>query len=94
MILKILHALGPRHGFGIARRIEQVIEDVLTLNEGTVYSSLLRVAAARLDRGEIGDSPQGGAVVILVPWKPVAVVSGDQPRAALDGAAIAVAVVH
>jgi transcriptional regulator len=43
MILKTLHALGPQHGFGIARRIEQVSEDVLSLNEGTVYTSLLRL---------------------------------------------------
>ena len=43
MILKTLHALGPLHGFGIARRIEQISEDVLQLNEGTVYTSLLRL---------------------------------------------------
>src|SRR5437879_5467875 len=43
MILKTLHALGPLHGFGIARRIEQVSQDVLQLNEGTVYTSLLRL---------------------------------------------------
>jgi PadR family transcriptional regulator, regulatory protein PadR len=43
IILKTLHALGPLHGFGIARRIEQVSEDVLKLNEGTVYTSLLRL---------------------------------------------------
>ena len=43
MILKTLHALGPQHGFGIARRIEQISEDVLTLNEGTVSTSLLRL---------------------------------------------------
>jgi PadR family transcriptional regulator PadR len=43
MILKTLHALGPLHGFGIARRIEQLSEAVLTLNEGTVYTSLLRL---------------------------------------------------
>ena len=43
MILKTLHALGPQHGFGIARRLEQVSEDVLKLNEGTVYTSLLRL---------------------------------------------------
>ena len=55
MILKTLHAVGPLHGFGIARRIwlwshsprplrlEQVSEDVLQLNEGTVYTSLLRL---------------------------------------------------
>jgi PadR family transcriptional regulator PadR len=43
MILKTLHALGPLHGFGVARRIEQVSRDVLQLNEGTVYTSLLRL---------------------------------------------------
>jgi PadR family transcriptional regulator, regulatory protein PadR len=43
MILKTLHTLGPLHGFGIARRIEQVSENVLQLNEGTVYTSLLRL---------------------------------------------------
>ena len=43
MILKTLHALGPQNGFGLARRIEQVSEDVLKLNEGTVYTSLLRL---------------------------------------------------
>ncbi len=43
MILKTLQVLAPQHGFGLARRIEQVSEDVLTLNEGTVYTSLLRL---------------------------------------------------
>ena len=43
MILKTLHALGSLHGFGIARRIEQVSRDVLHLNEGTVYTALLRL---------------------------------------------------
>jgi PadR family transcriptional regulator, regulatory protein PadR len=47
LILKTLHALGPQHGFGIARRIEQVSQDVLTLNEGTVYTSLLRLQQQR-----------------------------------------------
>ena len=43
MVLKALHALGPLHGYGIARRIEQLSEEVLQLNEGTVYTSLLRL---------------------------------------------------
>jgi PadR family transcriptional regulator, regulatory protein PadR len=43
MVLKVLDALGPQHGYGIARRIEQVSEQVLQLNEGTVYTSLLRL---------------------------------------------------
>ena len=43
MVLKALDALGPLHGYGIARRIEQLSEDVLRLNEGTVYASLVRL---------------------------------------------------
>jgi PadR family transcriptional regulator, regulatory protein PadR len=43
MILKTLQALGPMHGFGVARRIEQVSREILQLNEGTVYTSLLRL---------------------------------------------------
>ena len=43
MILKTLQAMGPLHGFGIARRLEQLSQEVLHLNEGTVYTSLLRL---------------------------------------------------
>ncbi len=43
MVLKTLDALGSLHGYGISRRIEQVSEDMLQLNEGTVYASLLRL---------------------------------------------------
>jgi transcriptional regulator len=43
MVLKTLHALGSMHGYGIARRIEQLSKDMLQLNEGTVYTSLLRL---------------------------------------------------
>lgn len=43
MVLKTLQSMGPQHGFGIARRIEQLSGDVLTLNEGTVYTALLRL---------------------------------------------------
>src|ERR1051326_6545145 len=43
LVLKTLQAMGPLHGFGIARRLEQLSEDVLRLNEGTVYTSLLRL---------------------------------------------------
>jgi PadR family transcriptional regulator PadR len=46
MILKTLQAMGPLHGFGIARRLEQVSGDVLRLNEGTVYTSLMRLQQA------------------------------------------------
>ncbi len=43
MVLKTLDVMGPLHGFGIARRIEQVSANALHLNEGTVYASLLRL---------------------------------------------------
>jgi len=56
MILKTLHALGPLHGFGIARRIEQVSRDVLQLNEGTVYTSLLRLQQQAWIAAEWGTS--------------------------------------
>jgi transcriptional regulator len=56
MILKTLYALGPQHGFGIARRIEQISEHVLKLNEGTVYTSLLRLQQQRWIKSEWGVS--------------------------------------
>ncbi len=43
MVLKTLEALGPLHGYGIARRIEQVSENLLQLNQGTLYPALLRL---------------------------------------------------
>jgi transcriptional regulator len=43
MVLQTLDSMGPQHGYGIARRIEQVSEDLLKLNEGTVYTSLMRL---------------------------------------------------
>jgi len=47
MVLQTLETMGPMHGYGIARRIEQVSEDVLKLNEGTVYASLTRLQQQR-----------------------------------------------
>jgi len=43
MVLKTLDTLGPLHGYGIARRIEQVSENLLQMNQGTVYPALLRL---------------------------------------------------
>jgi PadR family transcriptional regulator PadR len=43
MVLKTLDTMGPMHGFGIARRIEQVSENLLQLNQGTLYPALLRL---------------------------------------------------
>jgi PadR family transcriptional regulator, regulatory protein PadR len=56
MILKTLQALRPQHGFGIARRIEQVSRDVLQRNEGAVYTSLLRLLQQRWIVAEWGTS--------------------------------------
>jgi transcriptional regulator len=47
MVLQTLDAMGPLHGYGIARRIEQISEDVLQLNQGTIYVSLLRLQQRR-----------------------------------------------
>ena len=56
MVLKTLDAMGPLHGYGIARRIEQLSEAMLQLNEGTVYASLLRLAQKGWIRSEWGES--------------------------------------
>lgn len=43
IVLKTLDALGPLHGYGIAQRVQQVSEDLLKLNQGTLYPALLRL---------------------------------------------------
>lgn len=43
MVLKTLDVLGTQHGYGIARRIEQISGDLLTLNQGTLYPVLLKL---------------------------------------------------
>lgn len=43
MVLRTLEALGPMHGYGIARRIEQVSGDQILLNQGTIYAALVRL---------------------------------------------------
>jgi PadR family transcriptional regulator, regulatory protein PadR len=47
MVLQTLDTMGPLHGYGIARRIEQTSDDLLRLNEGTVYASLMRLQHQR-----------------------------------------------
>jgi transcriptional regulator len=56
MVLKTLEALGPLHGYGIARRIEQVSEDILRLNQGTIYAALLRLVQKGWIAAEWGTS--------------------------------------
>jgi PadR family transcriptional regulator PadR len=56
MVLQTLDSMGPLHGYGIARRIEQISEDTIKLNEGTVYTSLMRLQHQRWIRASWGAS--------------------------------------
>lgn len=47
MVLQTLESMGPLHGYGIARRIEQISNEALKLNEGTVYTALMRLQHRR-----------------------------------------------
>ncbi|HET9401897.1 MAG TPA: PadR family transcriptional regulator [Candidatus Acidoferrales bacterium] len=56
MILKTLESLGPLHGYGIARRIEQISNDFLYMNQGTIYPALLRLEQRGWIRSKWGTS--------------------------------------
>ncbi len=56
LVLKTLETMGPMHGWGIARRLEQVSENMLQLNQGTVYPALLRLEQAGWIRSDWGMS--------------------------------------
>jgi transcriptional regulator len=56
MVLKTLDAMGPMHGFGIARRIEQMSEEALQVNQGTIYLCLIRLVQKRWIKAEWGVS--------------------------------------
>jgi transcriptional regulator len=56
MVLKTLEAMGPLHGYGIARRIEQISEEALQINQGTIYASLVRLVQKRWISGAWGTS--------------------------------------
>ena len=59
MVLKTLESMGPRHGYGIARRIEQVSANTLSLNQGTIYPALLRLEQRRWVKSAWGVSETG-----------------------------------
>jgi PadR family transcriptional regulator, regulatory protein PadR len=59
MVLKTLETMGPQHGYGIARRIEQISEQTLRLNQGTIYPALLRLRQSGWIRAEWGTSENG-----------------------------------
>jgi len=56
LVLKTLQALGPQHGFGVARRIEQMARGILSLNQGTIYPALLRLEQQGLIKSSWGTS--------------------------------------
>ncbi len=56
MVLQTLESMGPLHGYGIARRIEQISDDALQLNQGTIYAALLRLLEKRWISSEWGVS--------------------------------------
>jgi len=56
MVMQTLAAMGAQHGYGIARRIEQVSGDKMIINQGTIYASLVRLQQRRLIRAEWGTS--------------------------------------
>jgi PadR family transcriptional regulator PadR len=56
MVLKTLQTMGPLHGYGLARRIEQMARGVLSLNQGTIYPALLRLQQQGLIRSAWGTS--------------------------------------
>ena len=59
MVLKTLESMGPLHGYGIARRIEQVSADSLSVNQGTIYPALLRLGQRGWVQSEWGTSETG-----------------------------------
>jgi PadR family transcriptional regulator, regulatory protein PadR len=62
MVLQTLAAMGTQHGYGIARRIEQVSGDEVLLNQGTIYASLVRLEQRGWIRVQLGherQQPQG-----------------------------------
>ncbi len=64
MVLKTLEALGPLHGYRIARRIEQISGNQLTMNQGTLYPSLLKLEQAGWITATWGASESGREVKV------------------------------
>jgi PadR family transcriptional regulator, regulatory protein PadR len=61
-VLRTLDALGPLHGYGIARRIEQISQQQLALNQGTLYPALLKLEQVGWIAGKWGESETGRRV--------------------------------
>ena len=86
MVLKTLDVLGPLHGYGIARRIEQISGDLLSVNQGTLYPVLLKLeqeGSIASEWGSFGEQPQG-ALLSADPRWPQA-LAGRSPGLGTDG---------
>lgn len=59
LILKTLASMGPLHGYALARRIEQISDDQLALNQGTLYPALLKLQQTRWIAGKWGETDTG-----------------------------------
>jgi PadR family transcriptional regulator PadR len=59
MILRTLATMGPQHAYGIASRLQQVSEDALNLNQGTIYPALVRIEQRGWTRGPWGKTENG-----------------------------------
>jgi len=64
MILKTLEALGPLHGYRIARRVEQISGNALALNQGTLYPALIKLEHLGWISSKWSDSPTGRRVKV------------------------------
>jgi len=64
MVLKTLHAMGPLHGYAIARRLEQISADQLAINQGTLYPALLKLQQHGWISARWGESSSGRRVKV------------------------------
>ena len=59
MILRTLATMGPQHAYGIASRLQQISDDALNLNQGTIYPALVRIEQRGWTRGSWGQTENG-----------------------------------
>ena len=76
MVLKTLDAMGPLHGYGIARRIEQLSEEALLVNQGTIYLCLVRLVQKGWIRSDFAVSVRRSRT-----WSVVATPNSARTRA-------------
>ena len=85
MVLKTLAAMGALHGYGIARRIEQISEEALQINQGTIYASLVRLRHKGWISAEWGTSGKTIAKPASMP-SPSLVANSSRPKPRIGAA--------